>query len=95
MAIGSTYIDLEWDPATDNVQVTSYQLRRNGSVVFNGNQLYYRDTSLNPETTYSYDVRAVDAAGNWSGYSSPINATTKAAGADEPSATSPTITVTE
>ena len=94
MAIGSNYIDLEWDSATDNVQVTSYQLRRNGAAIFNGNQLYYQDTGLSPETTYSYDVRATDAAGNWSNYSAPISVTTKEAGADLPQATIPTIQVT-
>ena len=92
MAIGLNYIDLEWDAASDNVQVTTYQLQRNSSTVFTGNKLYYTDTGLTANTTYSYRVRAGDAAGNWSNWSESISVTTKESGSGI-SFTAPFITV--
>ncbi len=40
----------------------------------------YSDTGLTASTSYSYRVRATDAAGNLSSYSSTASATTSAAG---------------
>src|SRR5207249_11184562 len=42
------------------------------------------DTGLTQATSYSYRVRATDAAGNLSGYSNVASATTAAAGDTEP-----------
>jgi len=50
---------------------------RNGTLLVTlGNVTTYQDTGLVPGTTYSYRVRAFDAAGNVSGQSSSRSATT-------------------
>ncbi|WP_162458584.1 DNRLRE domain-containing protein [Pseudactinotalea suaedae] len=44
------------------------------------NQLTFVDTNVTPGTTYSYRVRAIDAAGNQSGLSGTVSATASATG---------------
>jgi hypothetical protein len=59
-----TSVTLAWDAATDNVAVTAYRISRDGQVLSTANVLSYRDSTLQPTTTYSYSVHALDAAGN-------------------------------
>lgn len=70
-AASLTQVILGWSASTDNVGVTGYQIIRNGSVLANvaGNQLSFSDTSVTYNTSYSYQVRAFDAKGNFSGLS--------------------------
>jgi fibronectin type 3 domain-containing protein len=63
-AQSSSAIALSWGAATDNVGVTGYRVYRNGSQVAQTNALAFTDTGLAADTTYSYEVRAYDAAGN-------------------------------
>jgi chitodextrinase len=66
-ANGPTEADLAWQDATDNVGVTGYQIYREGDLVATVGQVTsYQDTSVQPGTSYSYDVVALDAAGNLS-----------------------------
>lgn len=86
-AVSSSQINLSWLNAIDNVAVTGYLVFRGGvQVAALGNVTSYQDTSLAPSTTYSYRIRAVDAAGNQSNQSSQRSATTQAA----PDTTPPT-----
>jgi chitodextrinase len=86
-AVSSSQINLNWLASTDNVAVTGYLVFRGGvQIATLGNVQSYQDTGLSPSTTYSYRVRAVDAAGNVSGQSSQRSATTFAA----PDTTAPT-----
>ncbi len=85
-ASGSSQITLNWTAATDNVGVTGYGLERcQGTTCTTFAQIAtpsgttYNDTGLLPSTTYQYQVRATDAAGNFSGYSNIASATTAAA----------------
>src|SRR5581483_6049270 len=78
-----TQIDVSWLAATDNVGVSGYQLERcSGSACTAFAQIAaptgtsFSDTSLAASTSYSYRVRAVDAAGNVGGYSLVASATT-------------------
>ena len=57
-------IDLSWTAASDNVGVTGYEIRRNGQLLATVEELEYEDTGLQADTSYEYDVRAKDAAGN-------------------------------
>jgi chitodextrinase len=57
-------VSLAWSAATDDRQVAGYQVVRDGSVVGNTGALTYTDTGLAAGTSYTYTVRAVDAAGN-------------------------------
>lgn len=70
IAASSTQIDLTWTASTDNVSVTGYHVRRNGSVVGTVINPLFSDTGLQPTTTYAYTVDAFDAAGNISAQSS-------------------------
>ena len=76
-------VDLSWGASTDNVGVTGYQVERcqgagctNFAQIGSSAATTYKDTSVNASTTYSYRVRATDAAGNLSPYSNTASATT-------------------
>jgi chitodextrinase len=81
-----TQINLTWAASTDNVAVTGYRLERcQGSGCSNFAQIAtptgtsFADTGLSTSTSYSYRVRAIDGAGNLSGYSNVSTATTASA----------------
>jgi len=83
--IGSTQIDLSWAPSTDNAGVSGYRVERcQGAGCSSFVQIAaptgtsYSNTGLAGGTSYSYRVRATDAAGNLSGYSTVATATTLA-----------------
>jgi len=61
-----TSISLSWTASTDNVATTGYQIFRNGAQVGTTASTGYTDSSLTPNTSYSYTVKALDAAGNLS-----------------------------
>lgn len=71
-----TEILVEWDASTDNVAVTGYKLLINGVVTDVGNVLSYLNEDLESNTEYEYFVRAYDAIGNQSNWSSSTTATT-------------------
>ena len=86
-AAGSGQVNLNWTASTDNVGVSGYRVERcqgagctNFAQVGTPTATAYSDTGLAPSTTYRFQVRAVDAAGNLSTYSSIATATTPAAG---------------
>ncbi|GAB3257234.1 fibronectin type III domain-containing protein [Nocardioides dilutus] len=86
-AVSSSRIDLTWTPSTDNVGVAGYRVERcqgtsctSFAQVGTPSAATYSDTGLLPATTYRFRVRAIDAAGNLSAYSSIATATTPAAG---------------
>jgi fibronectin type 3 domain-containing protein len=82
-AASSAQINLSWTASTDNVGVTGYRVERcQGAGCSNFTQIAapagtsFNDTGLTASTSYSYRVRATDAAGNLSGYSNTATATT-------------------
>ncbi len=79
-AASSTAINLTWTASTDNVGVTGYNIYRAGTKVGSAAGASYQDTGLAPSTAYTYTVAAYDAAGNVSGQSSSVSATTSASG---------------
>ena len=83
----STQINLSWTASTDNVGVTAYLLDRcqganctTFAQIASPTTTSYSDLGVAPSTSYSYRVRATDAAGNLSGYSNTTAATTTAGG---------------
>jgi chitodextrinase len=79
-AVSASRINLSWSPSTDNVAVTNYRVFRNGALLLSlGNVTAYQDSSLIAGTTYTYAIRALDAAGNISGQSAQASATTSPA----------------
>lgn len=73
----SSEIDLAWDASSDNVGVTVYIVVRDGNRLarVTAPTTTYRDTSVDSNTTYTYRVRARDAAGNRSKISRKLIAT--------------------
>ncbi|MEV8511849.1 carbohydrate binding domain-containing protein [Dactylosporangium sp. NPDC051484] len=70
-------VNLSWSASSDDRGVTGYQITRNpGGNVLTTAYNSYIDGSLAPRTTYSYTVRAVDAAGNLSAASAAVSVTT-------------------
>ena len=71
-------IDLSWTAATDNVAVTGYEVFRDDAAVAIGTTAgtTFSDIGLAPDSTHSYTVVAVDAAGNRSASSNVASATT-------------------
>src|SRR5437867_2780916 len=89
-AASATQISLTWTASTDDVGVTGYQVERcpgaecaTFTPVAAATGTTYSDTGLSPSTSYSYQVRAVDATGNVSGASPVARATTASVGATE------------
>jgi chitodextrinase len=80
--IQSTSLTLTWTASTDNVGVVNYNIYRNNTLVGStgNNSTTYNATGLTASTTYSFYVRALDAAGNISGNSNTINPTTTSGG---------------
>src|SRR5258705_12379448 len=80
----STQINLAWTASTDNVGVTEYKVERcqgigctTFSQIATSTGTTYDDTGLAASTSYSYRVRATDAAGNVSTYSNTASAATR------------------
>lgn len=70
-------VDLSWSPSTDNTGVAGYTVYRDGVVLgTTGGDTTYVDDNVSPNTSYTYTVRAVDAAGNKSAQSLPASVTT-------------------
>ena len=85
-ATSSSQINLSWTAATDNVGVTGYRVERcQGAGCSNFAQIahheldLFSDSGLSASTSYSYRVRAVDAASNLGPYSNTATATTQTA----------------
>ena len=75
-AVSTTQIDLSWTPSTDDVGVAGYTIYRDGIEIGTSPTVSYSDTGLTPSTTYSYTVKAFDAASNLSEASIAAPATT-------------------
>jgi hypothetical protein len=86
-ADGPNQVSLTWDASTDNVGVASYQVTRGTAVVAGAvTGTSFVDTTVAPNTGYSYTVSAVDAAGKRSAESAPAPVTTPPASTPPPAA---------
>jgi probable HAF family extracellular repeat protein len=73
-----TEVTLRWNPSSDNVGVTGYEVIQNGISKGVAERTIRTLTGLTPNTSYVLAVRARDAAGNWSDTASLFNVTTPA-----------------
>src|SRR5258706_318946 len=96
-AASATQVNLSWTASTDNVGVAGYRVERcQGAACSTFAQVAtptatsFSDTGLTAGTSYSYRVRAADAAGNLGAYSNIASATTPAA-PDTTPPTAPTV----
>jgi chitodextrinase len=86
-ASSSTQIGLTWTASTDNVGVTGYRVERctgasctSFAQIGTASTATFSDSGLAASTSYSYRVRATDAAGNLSTFSNIASATTSSSG---------------
>jgi hypothetical protein len=91
--ISSSQVDLSWSASTDNFAVTGYIIYRDGVPITTSTTTSYLDTGLLPSTTFAYEVSAIDWAGNESGQSSQVSATTFQSDTTPPAITSVDIDV--
>jgi chitodextrinase len=89
IAASSNEIDLAWNASTDNVGVTGYVIERcQGASCSSFQQLgtsavtTFFDMGRSASTSYTYRVRAKDAAGNLSGFSNTVTQITPATSPD-------------
>lgn len=62
--IQATSVSLNWQAAKDNLAVTGYAVYRNNQWIGNASGTAFIDSKTAPNTTYTYTVEAIDAAGN-------------------------------
>lgn len=76
-AVSATGIDLSWTASTDDVGVAGYALYRGATKIATVTGTSYSDIGLSSATLYSYTVKAMDAALNYSAASNSASATTQ------------------
>ena len=76
----ATTTNLSWSGVTDNVGVTGYDVYQGASLIGSTASTTYTVTGLSPTTTYSFSVKAKDAAGNASVSSNTVSVTTLSGG---------------
>ncbi len=74
--IAETSVALTWNASSDNVGVTGYNIYADGNKISTVAATTSNVTGLMPNTTYVFYVKAVDGAGNESGASNSVSATT-------------------
>ncbi len=86
--ITATSFTLSWTASTDNVGVAGYDVYQNGIKINSSNitAASYNVSGLTAGTTYSYFVKAKDAAGNQSAASTALDLTTNAPDTEPPTA---------
>ncbi|MEP1033825.1 S8 family serine peptidase [Ekhidna sp.] len=75
-SVTQTTLTLNWDASTDNVGVTGYDVYQGASNLGTVTGTSANITGLTANTSYSFTVRAKDAAGNESAASAALNVTT-------------------
>lgn len=86
ISTGFSNVELSWSQSTDNVSVDRYKVFRdsifigdvsNTTISSPSSLVFYSEGNLSPDRVYSYKVSAVDVAGNESGTSNVVTATTQ------------------
>ncbi|GAA4066539.1 zinc-dependent metalloprotease family protein [Flavobacterium cheonanense] len=86
-----TSTNLSWSGATDNVAVTGYDVYRGATLIGTTASTTFAVTGLTASNTYSFTVRAKDAAGNVSADSNSVSVTTLVPVVDTTAPTAPTL----
>ena len=72
----SSTISLSWTASTDNIMVATYDIYLDGTLKTSSATNSATVTGLNPSTTYTFYIKAKDAAGNTSNQSNTATGTT-------------------
>jgi chitodextrinase len=78
--VTSSGATLAWNASSDNVGVTGYDVYRGSTLVGTASGTTFNVSGLSASTTYSFTVRARDAAGNTSQASGAVSVTTTGGG---------------
>ncbi|TRZ46118.1 fibronectin type III domain-containing protein [Robertkochia solimangrovi] len=77
--ITTNSVTLSWDASTDNVEVTNYEVYKDGeSIGYSDGETTYKVSDLESSTKYQFTVLAKDSAGNFSDEGELLNVTTAA-----------------
>ena len=76
--VTSSSATFNWSASSDNVGVTGYDIYRGATKIGTSTSTSYDATGLSASTSYTFNVRAKDAAGNESGASNNVTITTSA-----------------
>lgn len=79
-AVTQTTLTLNWNASTDNVGVTGYDVYQGATNIGTVSTTSANITGLTAGASYTFTVRAKDAAGNVSDASNAVNVTTQSAG---------------
>ena len=74
--ITETSVDLSWAPSIDDTQVTGYNIYNGATLIDTSVTTNHQITGLTATTSYTFSIKALDAAGNISAASNPLNVTT-------------------
>lgn len=88
-AVSESQIDLVWD-ANSELDLDHYNIYRDGVKIAEISETSYSDTGLSPETSYTYEVSAVDTSSNEGLLSDQAIATTLSSEGDTTPPSAPT-----
>ncbi|KPW76663.1 Glycoside hydrolase family 18 protein [Pseudomonas cannabina] len=88
-----TSVKLAWSLSEGTNPVLKYEVRRNGTFFFTVSHPDFEDTGLQPGTTYSYQVRAIDVMDNTSAFSTAISVSTQAGSGGGAKPTTPVLSL--
>ncbi|WMI68290.1 fibronectin type III domain-containing protein [Mangrovimonas sp. YM274] len=75
--VSDTGLTLNWEASTDNVGVVDYEVFQNGqSIGFSAGALTFNVSGLSGNTTYNFNLTAIDASDNVSNQSAVLQVTT-------------------
>jgi chitodextrinase len=83
-SVTPSQVDLAWTAPEEEVRVALYRVLRNGAAVGTSTYPDYSDADTQPATRYRYTVAAVDATGNVSAESKPVEIVTLEVGHFDP-----------
>jgi len=86
VAVNGGSITLTWSAASENVGVSGYLVYRDGVMIATTTATSHVDGQLSSGRSYSYKVRAYDAAGNVGGASASVTAAPQASASPPPPA---------
>lgn len=93
--ITETTVNLNWTASIDNIGVTGYNVYENEVLSFVTVSTSQNVTGLSSATTYSFTVRAKDAAGNLSNASTAVVVTTNTSGGGSGNGTATELLISE
>ncbi len=73
---GPLRVQISWRAATDDASALSYRVYRGGAHIGTTTETTWTHADVAPQTSYTYTVRALDAAGNLGDASVPVTVTT-------------------